>query len=46
MRISKNSEAEEDVSCAVFKRNNKRIVSHVTYMHAIIRKVFDFRILI
>jgi len=45
MRISKNSEAEEDVSCAVFKRYNKLIASHVTNMHAII-KDFDFRILI
>jgi hypothetical protein len=46
IRISKNFGAKEGVSCAVFKRLNKPIASHVTKMHAIIRSVFDFRIFI
>jgi len=45
MTIRKNFETKEDVSCIVFKRYNKLIDSHVTNLHDIIRKDFDFRIL-
>lgn len=39
MRMIQNFEAEEGVSCAVFRRYNKLIAPHVTNLHAIKRRV-------